>query len=163
MTHILVFNTFLGIACCYALARGGAPERLTALMLLAAAAATYLVPFVPDRSWRALRVEILLVDLALMGGLVAVAVRAARFWPIWLASLHLLTLCVHALRAVDPRFVSWMYGGAIGKIAYPMLLILMVGTARHRARLRDRGTDPDWSGPTGDRARDQPSPPARRG
>lgn len=143
--HILVYNLVQALVCLYALARGGSPERLVAIMFLVAAGATYLVPFVPNHSWHSVRVPILLIDLALLAGLVGIAVRANRFWPIWIGALHLLTVAVHGIRAIDPAFVSWMYGAAIGKIAYPMLLLLLIATARHRRRLLDRGRDPDWS------------------
>lgn len=38
-----------------------------------------------------------------------------------------------------------MYGGASGKIAYPMIVLLVAGVVRHRRRLGDWGRDPDWS------------------
>lgn len=143
--HILVFNIVQAIICTYAFVRGGMPERITAALLLVAGAATYLVPFDPQRGWLDLRVPILLIDKALLCGLGMIAAYANRFWPIWISALHLLSIAVHGIKAIDPDFVPWMYGIAIGKIAYPMLLMLLIGTARHHRRKRLLGQDRDWS------------------
>ena len=49
------------------------------------------------------------------------------------------------VKAIQPALVPWMYAGASGKIAYPMLVLLAVGAVRHRKRVLRFGSDPDWS------------------
>ena len=143
--HILVFNLVQAVVCIYAFVRGGMPERVTAVLLLVAGGATYLVPFDPQRGWADLRVPILLIDLALLCGLASIATFANRYWPIWISSLHLIAIAVHGIRVINPDFVPWMYGVAVGKIAYPMLLMLLIGTRRHRQRQLAFGSDRDWT------------------
>jgi hypothetical protein len=143
--HILVFAIIQALVCIYVFFRGGSPERITASLLLVATGLTYAVPFDPAQGWLYVRLPILVVDMALLVGLCAVAARANRFWPIWLSALHLVAIAVHGVRALDPSLIPWIYGVAIGKIAYPMLLILLVGSARHHRRKRRHGRYADWS------------------
>ncbi|WP_230481357.1 hypothetical protein [Sphingomonas sp. Leaf21] len=143
--HILVFNIVQGAVCLYALLLGGRPERWIAVMLLAASLATWLVPFDPSTSFRSVDMLTLGIDLTLMIGLIVVAMRANRFWPVWLAALHLLALGIHGVRGLDSDLMPWMYAAAAGKLAYPMILILALGVMRHRRRLALYGRDPDWA------------------
>lgn len=145
MIHIVLFNVLLVIACGYAFLIGGAPERLTAATFLVGAAATFVVPFQPRSSFYTLHGAILAIDLMMLVVLVAIALRADRYWPLYVSSLHLITIAVHGVKAYQPSLVPWMYAGASAKIAYPMLLLLIVGAIRHRNRLVRFGSDPDWS------------------
>ena len=142
MTHILVFNLLLCVACLYALTRGGAPERLTAGVFLIAACASYYAPF---SRFREVEIALSAIDLATLVALAAIAARADRFWPLYVSALQLLTLAIHGAKAYQPDLVHWMYGGASGKIAYPMIVLLAIGVLRHRQRLSTLGRDPDWS------------------
>ena len=145
MTHILVFNLVLFGACLYALAAGGAPERWTAAVFLGGALMTFLLPFQPNVSYHTVHLRILAVDCLVLLGLVGIALRADRFWPLYVSALHLLTIAIHGVKALDPTLVPWMYAGASAKIAYPMLVLLALGVIRHRHRLALFGSDRDWS------------------
>lgn len=147
MTHIYVFNLLQALVCLYALTLGGWPERATAVILLFASVATIILPFDPMTSFRRVETLELIIDLALMIGLMAIALLANRFWPLWLASLHLLAVAIHGVKGFDSGLVPWMYAAAGGKLAYPMLFLLAMGVLRHRIRLARYGTDPDWSLP----------------
>lgn len=146
MTHVIVFNLVLLLTCSIAVYAGGAPERWTAAVFLVGAAATFVAPF-----WDALRpfgrVEpmLLLVDLAMLAALVGIALRADRFWPLYVSALHAITIAIHGVKAIQPALVPWMYAGASSKIAYPMLFLLAAGAVRHRRRLARFGVDRDWS------------------
>lgn len=142
--HIVVFSSILAATCGYALWRGGAPERLTALMMLIAFLATFLVPFRPGVSFHHLNGAILAIDLALFALLVGIALFANRFWPLWVAAVQLMAIGIHLVKAYDPTLVSWLYNSASGKIAYPMVIMLAIGVARHSERLATFGSDPDW-------------------
>lgn len=142
MTHIIVFNLLLGAACLYAFTRGGAPERLTAAVFLIAACASYYAPF---SRYRQVEMTLFAIDLVTLVALAVIAARADRFWPLYVSALQLLTLMIHGAKAYQPELVHWMYGGASGKIAYPMIVLLVIGVVRHRRRLGEWGRDPDWS------------------
>lgn len=142
--HILIFNAVQLLVCGYAWWRGGQPERMVALLLMAAALGTLLLPTTP-REFDQLHWRVLAIDVALLAALVGVALRAARFWPLWLAAMHLIAIAVHFAKAYHPLLLPWIYAVAVGQLAYPMLALLLVGTIRHQHRRRAAGTDPDWS------------------
>lgn len=144
MLPILIFNASLLLAAGFALWKGGAPERIVALLFLAAAGATRLVQQGASGMFEDLELDVLAIDLILLALLVAIALRADRIWPIWMVGLHGLTVGVHAAKAYDPGIVPWIYGLAVGKLAYPMLLLLIAATVRHRTRLTRYGIDPSW-------------------
>lgn len=146
MTHILIFNLTLCATCACAIYAGGAPERWTALLFVLAAAATFAAPFYnAAQPFSRLEPMLLGVDVMMLVGLLAIAVRADRYWPLYVSALHIIAIAVHGAKAFQPSLVPWMYAGASSKIAYPMLLLLVIGAIRHRRRVARFGSDPDWS------------------
>jgi len=141
----MLFNTMLLGACGYAFWAGGAPERWTALVFVLGAAATSVLPFQHHLSYRAVFWPLLCVDMAMLIGLIGIALRANRFWPLYVSALHLITIAIHGVKAFQPGLVPWMYAGASSKIAYPMLLLLAIGAWRHRHRIARFGSDRAWS------------------
>ncbi len=80
---------------------------------------------------------VLVVDLALLAGLVILALRSDRFWPMWAAAFQLVGTMVHIASMTETADFAWAY--AVGLIfwSYPVLIALMVGTwleARFRLR-----------------------------
>lgn len=145
MTNVIFFNLWLLVICGYAVIRGGAPERLVAIFLAVAAATTFVVQRQASLVFHEVEIDILLIDVALLIALAVVALRADRFWPLWMIGFHGLTLMVHAAKAYEPNLVPLIYGLAVGKLAYPMLAILAVATWRHRRRLALHGADSSWA------------------
>lgn len=143
--RIMLFNLVQVAACFYALRRGGAPERWVAFMMAAAAALTAFLPFNPDVTFFSLDEPQLLVDASLLLGLTGLALRADRFWPMWVAALQLIAITVHVVRGLDPTILPIVYNRSIGKLAYPMILLLVVGTYRHRQRAAAGPGEQDWS------------------
>ncbi len=142
MTHILVFNLVLIVACGYALWVGGAPERVAALVFAGAAAASYAVPY---SGFHVVEAPLFVIDLLTLIALALIALAANRFWPLYVTALQLLTVAVHAVKAYQPTLAFWMYGGAVGKMAYPTLVLLAIGVIRHRNRVARFGDDRAWS------------------
>ena len=145
MLHVVLFNFALVVTCAYAWAAGGQPERLTALLLLAGCAATFALPFHHHRSYRDFEVAAFAVDLVALVGFAAVAARANRYWPLWFTAVQLLTIAVHGVKGYQPDLMPAVYAAVVGKLAYPMLLILAVGVLRLRERERRHGRVADWS------------------
>lgn len=146
MSHIVVFYVVQIAACWFALRCGGMPERLVAVALMAAAIATSVLSAMSARVYHTVE-TFLIVDIALLILMMAIAAVANRFWPIWLSALHLVAIAVHGVKAYDPSLVPWIYAGAVTKMAYPIIALLVVGTERHRRRRASYGGDPDWSAP----------------
>ena len=145
MTHIVIFNVVFLWVVAHAVLHGGAPERWTAAFMVAASVATLVRPYDPLVTFQALDLPLFAIDAALLAGFIWVALRAERYWPMWIAALQLTAIAVHIIRAIDLQLVPLVYEWAVGKIAYPMILLLVIGTARHRSRLQRFGSDPDWS------------------
>lgn len=145
--RMIIFDALLLGSCAYALLRGGAPERIVAGSLLAAYAATLLAYSELPTRFDRVEMAVLLVDAVLLCVLVAVALRADRAWPLLVAGLHLTTIGAHLIKFFDVNMIRVTYAVMIAAWSYPMLVLLAVGTWRHRRRLRFRGYDYPWTLP----------------
>lgn len=134
-------------ACCYAMARGGAPERLTAAALTGALAMTMtLAHFRPSirGAYSSIEVGVALTDLTLFLGIVAIALASARRWPIAMASMMGCGLFAHLAKQIGPDILPRAYYIAVGVWSYPELILLGVATWRHRVRKMRYGVDHAW-------------------
>ena len=157
MLHIVVFNATLILVVAFALWGGGAPERWVSGLMFVANAATALLPYDPGSTFLSLDWSGFGVDAVLFVAFTAVALRANRYWPIWLAALQLVSVAIHVIRMVDRALVPLVYAWSIGQIAYPLMALLVAGTIRHRRRCRAFGRDPAWND---DARRGSPDPVA---
>lgn len=128
--------------CVYALALGGAPERLAALAMLIGSLASVLVI---RASFEHVEVGLLAVDLVDELVLIAIMLEADRFWPILAVALHTLELLVPAAKQMVPAIHPWAYAATEQAIAYLVLLLIAIGVYRHRVRLRRFANDPPWT------------------
>ena len=132
----LIFSALLFPICLYALWRGGRDERLVASLCLAGTLATMLAVSPLAIRYRGVEGGLALVDLAVLAGFVTVALTSQRFWPLWVAGFQLTTAFGHGLKAIDSNLLPQAYGAALQFWAYPILIILAVGTWRRQRRLR---------------------------
>jgi hypothetical protein len=145
MVKLLIFNTLLFGSCGYALWKGGAPERIGAGIFLIATVLTVIAASGPATRFSSVELGILIVDLAMLVALSILAVRAERFWPLWVTAFQLVATAGHALRFADPTVIPRAYAFILAFWSYPMLLILVLGTYRHQQRLAKFGVDRSWS------------------
>jgi hypothetical protein len=142
MIVLLFLGLWLGV-CGYALWRGGQSERFVAgLFLLAFPLGAFI-----NAKFRTegLQVGSLSVDLTMLVLLVAIALRANRYWPIGIAAMQLLQVMGHVLKLADPHMLPLLYWLSSVVWAYPMLILLALGTVRHRNREKRLGPEPSWS------------------
>lgn len=113
--------TIIGVGL-VALWRGGRDERLASYILLAGWGLTVLVARTrfAQTEW-----GILAVDAVLFAGLVAIALRSDRHWPLFAAGFHLLAIVTHIANVVDPGVGGWAYFTA--EIIWGYLLVLSIG------------------------------------
>ena len=139
-----IFDALLLISCVFALWKGGAPERLTAITFIVGDLLS--LGTLVFRKGQFLHEEfgLFAVDAVVLGALGIVAVRSTRWWPLFLAGLQLDGVLVHLIHFVAPNAIPIAYLNATALWSYPMVLILAGGTWRHMVRLRVRGTDPAW-------------------
>lgn len=137
---ILVMLLAVQAAC-----RGGAPERLASAAMLVATVATMLANSGMALPFRGIEWRLLWIDAALLAALVLIAMFADRFWPLWVAALQALAVAAHAARGVDPRILPFAYWLLLGKLSYPMILLLGIGIERHQWRKRRGFPELAWS------------------
>ena len=136
MPYFNYFHLVLFAVCGFALIAGKSDERWVALTCLAASLATRLfISPVADR-YSGLEIGVAAVDLATLAAFTAVALRSERFWPLWISGLQLTTSLAHIFKAIDTSLFPIAYAAAGRFWAYPILLILAVGTWRRLSRDR---------------------------
>ncbi|WP_195908634.1 hypothetical protein [Novosphingobium sp. Gsoil 351] len=137
LRYLLQMALMLAVAA-YAWRRGGQPERV--------AAAAFVSQEVVDRAFHLLvaapnyrEVDLwhMSLDLALLGTLVWLALRAPRVWPIWLASVQLVATLGHFLRIIEVETPPVVYWAIATAPSYLLILLLAVGTY-----LNDRTRNP---------------------
>ncbi len=141
MWHMVLFDILMLAASVYALAWGGAPERLYALM---SAVALYLTIHVHHDHFLKLDVGLFLVDLAFFCALYVLSLFTTRFWPIWMTGMQGLCVLSHAV-ILAPTPAGFGYAVLEQIWSWPMEILLVVATVRHRRRLALTGTDRPWA------------------
>jgi hypothetical protein len=129
-----LFRLLLLAIVAYALWRGGRDERMVAGLCAFGFAATALLLAQDSNRFNELEIGVMLVDFALLLGFVAVALASSRFWPLWVAGLQLTTNLGHVLKVVSTDLFPQAYAAALYFWAYPIILILAVGTWRSDRR-----------------------------
>ncbi|HSX56568.1 MAG TPA: hypothetical protein VLG14_14780 [Sphingomonas sp.] len=144
MGQAVIYYALLSLACGFALWRGGGPERVVALLFVVASIASDNAYAIGQDKYLSVEVGVLAIDLTLLACLVAVMLLANRFWPIAMVSLHGLGVVAHWVRAQEAGMIPPTYNALLSLWSYPMLLILVVATIRHRRRRRRHGADRSW-------------------
>ena len=135
MLGVSIFLPILIAVCFYALWRGGRDERIVAITCLVGTAATLLALSPTPVRYSGFEAKLALVDLAVLIGLVAVALRSHRFWPLWAAGFQMTTALGHAFKVLDSHLLPQAYGASLQFWGYPILIVLAAGTWRqHRGR-----------------------------
>jgi hypothetical protein len=145
--NFLTYNILLTSCLVYALWRGGAPERFGAGILGIGSVLSRLVISGRGASFRSIETGVLIIDILCLAAFVILALRAERFWPLWVAALMLLTVAAHGVRLADPEMLLRAYAFLIIVWSYPAILLVIVGTWRHQQRILSFGHDEAWSPP----------------
>jgi len=144
MTIVILFIALWFGVCGYALWRGGTPERLVALTFLVLGPLSGVVHS-RGRPWHDVDVGVFLLDFVMLLLLVALALKANRYWPIGMAAMQVFQVLGHLIKLADPRMLPLLYWISAAVWAYPMLILLLLGTVRHRNRVKRLGPEPSWS------------------
>jgi len=146
MMPVLFLVLLLG-ACLYATLRGGAPERIGAAILILATLASAITLELSARRYHQTELATMWVDIAMTIAFLALALRAQRYWPMWVSMVQLDLVAMH-LVMFSPETGSWSYWAVQALWSYPQPVLLAVGTWRHRGRLARYGDDPPWTSAT---------------
>lgn len=141
-----VFLTLLVGSSAYAFIRGGAPERVGAAILLVATLASAITLEASRQRYLRTEIPTMWVDVAMAAAFIVLAVKAQRYWPMWVAAVQVDLVAIHLVMfSADTQ--AWSYWAMQALWSYPAPVFLAIGTARHRQRMRSYGNDPDWSAP----------------
>lgn len=135
--RVLLYVTLLLGCFAYAAARGGWPERLGVLILMAGSALTAVALPPLQQRYSSLETEILIVDAGVLFAFLALALATDRYWPLWTTALQLLVVLAHLAKWADPHMFRVGYGFIMAVWSYLQLLVMALGIrAYHRARLK---------------------------
>jgi hypothetical protein len=129
----------------YAFLAGGAPERIGAAVYALAAVGSHLIMLTHGDRWLSIEVGVFIVDVLLFISFTILALRANRFWPLWVSALLGLGVLGHLARLGGPGMYWWAYVVTLTIWSYPILGLIALGTWAHRRRLARNGVDPSWS------------------
>lgn len=125
--------------------RGGQPERIASQIYLAAFCLNVgLEKLVGPIGFAKLNLPTFASDLPLFLGIIAVSIRANRFWPLLAGALQLIVVITHLAKLLGIRGMVGVYWGMTTIPIYLQLLVLLGGIWAHQSRLRRIGPYPDW-------------------
>lgn len=142
--RIALFLAFLLIASAYALWRGGGPERMMAAIAWTMVAADQLLHIFIPPEFGVLDTGHLAIDLFGAAATTGLALYAHRFWPMFVAVLHMLPLLAHTTRILDVTMQPAVYLTMQVATSWPVPLILVLATWRHQQRLTRGASEPSW-------------------
>jgi len=128
-----IYSTILCLVCAFAFWRGRGDERAAAAICILATVFSNAV-YDPNGAYAGVEVGVFIVDTATFGGFAFIALRSERFWPLWLAGFQLTTVFAHLLKAIQLDLMPQAYAAAARFWAYPIFLIIIVGTWRSYRR-----------------------------
>lgn len=132
--HQLVAVLLLLAVCALAWLYGRRLERWAALAIFVA---SLVAPLVQDTSdWFAPQVGLMAVDVALLVFFLILAITTDRFWPMWAAGFHLLTVLAHVAVHLDGGVMPLAYVVVLNLVGYLVLLALLLGIFEGRRRAR---------------------------
>ena len=113
------------VAACYlAYKYGGFDEQITAGAFVAATIISRIV----QTNYAHTETGVLVVDLALLAGLVVLALRSDRFWPMYAAAFQFVGTLVHIGSMTEQGDYAWAYAVGLVFWSYPVMAALMAGT-----------------------------------
>src|SRR4051794_8594701 len=89
-----------------ALTVGGREERLTGGLLLARQIVAY---FALDRTWPDVQWALFALDSTTFAIFLVLALRSAKFWPLYLCAFQLLSVGTHFGKLLDRGTQQWAY------------------------------------------------------
>ena len=120
----------------YCWLRGGQPERAAATVL----PAMLLLDMIYHAIWGEVtaydRINLghLVIDMAALLVWLAIALRANRWWTLWLVSAQTIAVLSHFLRGAVEAMHPWVYAAMNRGPSWLEIALLFLGTALHHRR-----------------------------
>jgi hypothetical protein len=122
--NILMMITLL-TSCVVAWKWGGLDERLAAGAILLAVLASNLTV---ESRFHGTESGVFIVDAVLLIGLLVIALRSDRYWPMWATAFQLVATMVHLGSMVETGDFAWAYYVALAFWSFPVFLTVIAGT-----------------------------------
>ncbi len=126
-----------------AFAFGAREERLGMSIIVAGSVATAI--FTPSGvfTFDSMAMPIFISDTVILLALVWLCFSSQKYWPIWVASLQLITVAIHLVELAIPQTVPKAYAIIQGFWVYPMFIAIAGGIYGHAVLVRrKRVTNP---------------------
>jgi hypothetical protein len=136
MDRIVLYRLLMYGICGYALYRGKLEARIVALVFLVANFATLTLRSHLATQYSSVEAAVFIIDVLAFIAFTCAAIISDRFWPLWVSGLQLTSSMGHLLKVVDESLVPLAYAAALRFWAYPILIILAIGTWRGQQRAR---------------------------
>lgn len=138
MIFLLANTVFLILSIGYCWLAGDRLDRQAATWIVAALAGTLAATMAVAANRAVL--AILVVDIALLGAIMRIALKSTRYWPTWFAGLHLAGVACGAAALVAPASQVQTLQTFAGFWGVPALLAMVFGLfLDRRAQARVRG------------------------
>ncbi len=144
MIHATLFLGLLLLASLYAFWRGGQPEKSAAMLYVGAYVASYFAVSISRQFYSSFELGIFAVDVALAAALIALALRANRYWTLWAASIQIISVLGHMAKLIIPQILAPAYAMTLIIWSYASLPLLIAATMRHHQRKKISGRYADW-------------------
>jgi hypothetical protein len=138
MDRLIIYRALMYGVCGYALLRGKTEARIVGLVFLAGDLATLGL----RSSYASVETEILIIDILAFLAFTYAALISDRFWPLWISGLQLTSSMGHLFKAIDAQLLPLAYAAALRFWAWPILIILGIGTWRSQRRARRETSAP---------------------
>ncbi|PZN94248.1 MAG: hypothetical protein DCF31_10175 [Alphaproteobacteria bacterium] len=125
MFFAILSSGFMLLCCGIAWHWGGNEERFAAAGI---ALAVLVSNVVADGSYAHTEAGVLFVDIAVFCGLLFLALRSDRFWPMWAAAFQMVGTMVHFASIPQAGNFAWAYFVALIFWTYPVFIALAAGT-----------------------------------
>lgn len=146
MANQIFYWSLLIICAAYVWRRGGAPERVgIAILVIGSLASTAAANADYGTRFHSMEGGMFAVDVAVLIAFLLLALKAERFWPLWVTGFHFVGVATHTAILVSPGVVPWAYAVGQALWGYPIILLLVLGTRWHRQRLARLGADRSWT------------------
>ena len=131
MDRLLIYRALMYGVCGYAILRGKTEARIVGAVFLAGDLATL---WLRSSSYSSVETEVMIIDVLAFLAFTYVALISDRFWPLWISGLQLTTSMGHFFKAIDADLLPIAYAAALRMWAWPILIILGIGTWRAQRR-----------------------------
>ena len=143
MSSVPYFLVFFFACVGYAFVRGGQPERVAGVALLAALVASASVGLIQIAGgFETVPLQLLVVDVLLALVLTILSLRANRMWLIFASSCQWLAVAVHAAKLIHPAIISTSYAFLTVIWSWPITALVACGAIAHHRR--QRAPIPEW-------------------